>query len=155
MSERPMSMLPRFKEVMKRLNISREEIAKLINRSVDTIRSWENGTYDIPLKWLLVIASKYNISLDYLFGITDEFLEYSNIIISNKKIGENLVKLRRKNRKKAVEVFSAMGLSQPAYSHYEKGRYLINTKYLCNLILLYDKFSIDEDLFERKKLSVR
>ncbi len=151
MLDKPMSMLPRFKEVMNKLNISIEDLSKITGKSPNTIRCWYNCTVDIPIKWLIVIASKYNISFDYIFGITDEFCKYSEIKINKKDFGKNLVKVRKANDKSAKEIIISLNISQSGYSHYEKGIYFIKTKYLYNISLLYENFSIDEDLLERKK----
>ncbi len=153
MFEKPMSMLPRFKETMNMLNISIEELSILTGRSINTIRCWYNCTVDVPIKWLIVIASRYNISFDYIFGITNEFCEYSEIIIDKKDLGKNLVRTRKAHDKSAKEIIVSLNISQPGYSHYENGTYIIKTKYLYNISLLFENFSIDRDLFERKKIS--
>ena len=48
------------------------DIAKLLNTTVQQYSRYERGERDLPMYHFITLANYYNISLDYLAGLTDE-----------------------------------------------------------------------------------
>lgn len=97
------------------------------------------------------ISPSLLISLDYLFGLVDQNINYSNICLDLKLLGINLCKLRKMNNMTQMELASKLNIAQSAYSRYENGIRLIPTTILYGLTQIYKPFSIDL-LLNRKRL---
>lgn len=48
------------------------EIAKLLNTTVQQYSRYERGERELPMYHFITLAKYYNVSLDYLAGLTDE-----------------------------------------------------------------------------------
>lgn len=139
----------RLKETRESLGLKEKDIGKILEVSNKTISGYENGYDTIPLKHLITYANKYNLSLDYLFGISQENKQYKNIILDLKKVGDNLKKKRKENNRTQAFIAKKINIALGAYSNYENGKYLISVKALKGLMKVYKSFSIDK-LFDRK-----
>lgn len=52
-------------------NIIQEEVAKALNVTRETIARWENGTRDIKTDATMALAKFFNVTSDYLLGLSD------------------------------------------------------------------------------------
>ncbi|MEA5026972.1 MAG: helix-turn-helix transcriptional regulator [Erysipelotrichaceae bacterium] len=77
----------RLKMLREGLKFSQAKIASVIGTSQVSINRYENGTGAPPIKTLLWYADYFDVSLDYIFGRTDnpqgKLYEYKPIIIEN------------------------------------------------------------------------
>lgn len=144
--------------VVKNLRKSREEmeikqkdVSESFKLSFTTISGWETGKDTMPFNRLITYANQYHFSLDYLFGLVDQNINYSNICLDLKLLGINLCKLRKMNNMTQMELASKLNIAQSAYSRYENGIRLIPTTILYGLTQIYKPFSIDL-LLNRKRL---
>lgn len=55
---------------------SQKEIAELLNVGQKTYSDYELGKTRIPVDSLIVLAKLYNVSMDYICGLTDERKAY-------------------------------------------------------------------------------
>lgn len=62
----------RAKDLREDLDLTQDEIAKLLNVSRATVNRYENDKYDMKLTYAIELAKIYNVSLDYIAGLTDE-----------------------------------------------------------------------------------
>ncbi|MBP3402026.1 MAG: helix-turn-helix transcriptional regulator [Clostridia bacterium] len=51
---------------------SQSQIAEYLNMKQQQYARYENGIQEIPLHHMVALARYYNVSLDYLAGLTDE-----------------------------------------------------------------------------------
>ena len=51
---------------------TQKEIAELLCCRREVYRRYEKGTREIPISYAIILAKYYNVSLDYLFELTDE-----------------------------------------------------------------------------------
>lgn len=61
----------RLRELRKEHNISAEELAKKLNVNKSTISRYETGKTEPYLPFVIKIANYFNVSLDWLSGITN------------------------------------------------------------------------------------
>ncbi len=115
----------------------------MINVTYSTVSGWETGKDTIPLRQLIDFANKFNLSLDYLFGLTNKNTIYKPLKIDLNVIGKNLRNIRIKNKKTQSQIANILNTSQSAYAHYENAIYLIPTSFLYSLSKVYKNFSID------------
>ena len=62
----------RAKDLREDLDLTQEEIATMLNVSRATVNRYENDRYDMKLTYAIELAKVYNVSLDYIAGLTDE-----------------------------------------------------------------------------------
>ena len=51
---------------------TQEEIAKVLNCQREVYRRYEKGIYEIPVWALIKLAEYYEVSTDYILGLTDK-----------------------------------------------------------------------------------
>ena len=61
----------RLKDLREDLDIKQEVIAKYLNVKQNTYSQYENGQRQLPIGVLIKLAKYYNVSTDYILGITD------------------------------------------------------------------------------------
>jgi transcriptional regulator with XRE-family HTH domain len=62
----------RLRDLRRENNLTSRNLAKLLNVSQPTITRWENGLQEPSKKNVKKLASYFNVSSDYLLGLTDE-----------------------------------------------------------------------------------
>ena len=53
-------------------DMTQKEIANLLNTSQKQYSRWETGEYQIPLDKIIHLARIYDVSIDYLCGLTND-----------------------------------------------------------------------------------
>lgn len=66
----------RIRELRKNLNMSQEMLAEAIHTTQQAVSRMENHTYDIPSELLIEIADYFNVTTDYILGISDTKRDY-------------------------------------------------------------------------------
>lgn len=61
----------RLKDIREDSDLTQEEIAKILQTTQQYYGKYENGKIELPFSRAIELAKFYNISLDYLAGITD------------------------------------------------------------------------------------
>ena len=61
----------RLRELREDRDISQREIAVILNCTQTAYGKWENGKRDIKIDDLITLAKYYNVSLDYIAGLTN------------------------------------------------------------------------------------
>lgn len=67
-----MNYRQRLKEVREDRDLTQEEIGKVINKSQQGYGHIENGRAELKIDDLITLCRFYNLSADYLIGLTDE-----------------------------------------------------------------------------------
>lgn len=62
----------RLKEIREENRMSAGDVAKILNVDESTVFAWENGKKRMPTHIYIKLAMHYNLSLDYIAGLTDE-----------------------------------------------------------------------------------
>lgn len=60
-----------FKSLRLEKNLSRKQLANVLNVSERLISYWENGARECNFDMLITIADYFDVTLDYLLGRTD------------------------------------------------------------------------------------
>ncbi len=101
-------------------DITQEFISKKLKCTVSNYTYIETGKSMITLKDLVTLSNFYNISLDYLLGLSknknNNFvkLKYNGLTIS-----KNIKNLRLERGLKQIDIASILNCSQSNYSRYE------------------------------------
>ncbi|MBR6644591.1 MAG: helix-turn-helix transcriptional regulator [Clostridia bacterium] len=64
-------MFMRLKDLREDSDISQIQMAEFLHVKQNTYSQYENGKRQIPIEMLVKIAIFYNVSVDYILGLTD------------------------------------------------------------------------------------
>jgi transcriptional regulator with XRE-family HTH domain len=67
----------RIRELRKSLNMSQEMLAEKIRTTQQAVSRMENNAYDIPSDILIEISKQFNVTTDYILGISDVKRDYN------------------------------------------------------------------------------
>ena len=62
----------RLKDLREDRQIKQQEIAELLCTTQQTYSIWERGERDIPFHHVITLAKFYNVSIDYIAGLTNQ-----------------------------------------------------------------------------------
>ena len=71
--------IDRLKEIRKDRDLQQKDIAKILKISQVQYSRYERGIRTIPIDKLSILAKYYNVSVDYLIGLTNERKPYPKI----------------------------------------------------------------------------
>lgn len=64
-------MYKRIRDLREDCDLNQTQIAKMLGMSQTGYSKYETGENDIPTTILIKLANFYNVSIDYLLGLTD------------------------------------------------------------------------------------
>lgn len=67
-----MDYIKRMRDLREDNDKTQQEIAEILNTSQTMYARYERGANELPIHHLLALADYYNVSTDYLLGITDK-----------------------------------------------------------------------------------
>ncbi len=65
-------IFPNIKNLREDNDYKQRELAEYLNVSQNTYSQYENGVIELTASTLIKLAKFYNVSVDYLLGLTDE-----------------------------------------------------------------------------------
>lgn len=65
-------MYPRLKELREYHDLSQQQIAQIAECTQSAYSKYENGKLDVPVQVFIKLAKFYNVSTDYILGLTDK-----------------------------------------------------------------------------------
>lgn len=135
----------RLKTVREEYNLTQKQVAELLDVDRSTYAGWETGKDTIPLTRLNKLSDYYQISIDYLTGLSNKIVKYQVINLDKKVVGNNLRTLRKKHNLVQKDIFIPLNTTSSTYSAYETGKVLIKTVFIYTICKEYNS-SIDEML---------
>lgn len=81
-------MYSRIKELRVSRRLSQEKLGRILGTTQQTISKMENNKYDIPLDILIKYSRYFNVTTDYILGLTDIKRSLQGQIIVNKILDE-------------------------------------------------------------------
>lgn len=66
----------RLKDLREDLDIKQKTIADFLHIKQNTYSQYENGQRQLPIEVLIQLADYYNVSTDYILGLTDVKIPY-------------------------------------------------------------------------------
>lgn len=122
-------------------DLLQKDIASAIGISRRTYSSWETGNKIIPLKHLNTICNYYDVSMDYVMGLSKEKKKYNiqKIIFLNKlEIGLKIKTIRKNNNLTLRKLANELNTTSSTISAYETGKTLILTAFAYQICKKYD-----------------
>lgn len=76
---------PRIKELRESKGLTQQQTADTLNLALSTYRSYETGTREPSVEVLIQLSELYNVSLDWLLGLSEYRNSIEEIALSNAK----------------------------------------------------------------------
>ena len=64
-------MYERIRDLREDKDLNQTQIAKILNISQSTYSRYESGNLDVPTEVLISLSKFYNVSVDYILGLTE------------------------------------------------------------------------------------
>ncbi len=123
-------------------NLTQLEMAKILKTSQSNYSRWENSTELIPLKKLSLLCDYFDVSMDYLLGITDICKGYGTHEFNKKIIGNNIKIIRSKNNITQKQLAEILNTTQSTISAYENAKTILLTAFALQIVK-YFNISLD------------
>ena len=82
----------RLKESRKKRKLTQKEVAARLDCSVNTIRHYEDNSQSPPIENLVRLAIMYNVSVDYILGLSDRtYLYIDDLSVKQQKFLLNML----------------------------------------------------------------
>lgn len=118
----------RLKDIREDNDINQNDMSKILNVNRSTYSLWELGINIIPLKNLCDFADYFNLSIDYVLGLTNtKNIKNINNGLNLKILGNNLRSIRIKNNLSQENIANILNVTQACITRYEKGLIYIST----------------------------
>lgn len=121
----------RIKDIREDNDINQEKMAEIIGVKRSAYSLWELGINIIPLNYLCLYADYFNLTIDYVLGLTNS--KHTKIIYKGldlKLLGENMKAIRIKHNLSQENIADIIGVTQACIVRYEKGLICISTQNL-------------------------
>ena len=118
-------------------NLNQEKIANILGIDRRTYNHYETSEKIIPIKHLITLSDYFNVSIDYLLGLTD-IKQYKNVLKADKIVaGIRLKEFRNENKLTQVNLASILNTTFSSIAFNEKGRNYIATPFLYTICSKY------------------
>lgn len=126
-----------IKPIREYFNLKQEEMANILGIKRSTYASYETRD-TIPIKHLNNLANSFDISIDFILGLTS----LKNYPHSRKTINNDLFKVRIKELRKQYKITQTnmaniLNTSRSTWTGYEDGNKQINTLFLYDIACKY------------------
>ncbi|MBR3661188.1 MAG: transcriptional regulator [Bacilli bacterium] len=121
------------------LEMTQEELGFVFGVSRQTVTGWETNQDPMPLSKLVKFSNLYKYSIDYVIGLrrkNDNYIEIKKL--NKKQVGSNLKAIRNKLGLTQQQIADECMITQPTYSGYESGRFLVTSLTLYTICLKHN-----------------
>ena len=129
----------KLRELREEKQIKQKDIANFLNISKTAYCQYENEYIIIPIKHLNSVCNFFNISIDYLFDLTNK-TNYKNNLKTVDKItcGQRIKLFRKEFNLTQIKLANDLNIGKGTIADYERGRYLIATPFLYTICKKYN-----------------
>lgn len=127
----------RLRDIREEKELRQIDVAKILNVSQANYSRWENGTELIPLKKLTIFCNYFNVSMDYVIGITRNNTSTGIHELNSKTIGNNLKTFRKKHGITQEELAIFLNTTHSTISAYESGKTTLLTAFAIQIVKKY------------------
>ena len=124
-------MAVRFRIIREKRELTQQKMADILGVSKTNYNYFENEERFIPLKHLNNYCNEFNMSMDYIFGLTDtNNVSKNQVNINRELVGKRIKKIRIMNGLTQQQLADILHTTQSTICSYEKGDTLILTSFL-------------------------
>lgn len=122
-----MPIAQRLKEIRTYHLYTQRYIGDILGVSQSTYAGWECNKRIIPLRHLNKLSNFYELSLDYLLGLTDESKKCKDMDLDINISSINFTKIRKENNLSTREFAKILNIGQTTVMSYENKVYPLST----------------------------
>ncbi len=127
-----------MKSIRTNAGLSQEKTAELLNLKRSTYKEFELQNSIIPLKHLNNFCNVFNVSIDYILGLTNNESYKSSVNdLNTPNIIKRLKEFRKENNLTQEKLANIMKVGKGTIGDYEVGSRLISTPFLYELCQKY------------------
>ena len=128
----------RLIELREKNELKQYDIANILNIYKGLYNQYETEYAIMPIKHLNNLCNYFNVSFDYLFGLTNKLNYKENINeIDCLKSGNRIKEFRKDNKITQERLASELNMARSALANYERGRTVIATPFLYTICKKY------------------
>lgn len=128
----------RLRDIREDNDLTQTDMAEILKTTQANYSRWESGTEFIPLKKLTMFCNYFDVSMDYIVGLTRKLNGNGKHELNNKVIGKNLKKLRKDKNITQTDLAKLLNTSQSTISAYESGKTTLLTAFALQIINNYN-----------------
>lgn len=130
----------KIKYLRDELEITQEDISKVLGCTRTAYSLWEINKNTIPLHYLNKIANEYNINIDYLVDLSDKkYIDFKKNDIDRIELGKRIKKARKSINYTQEKLASKLNTTHSVISAYESGKTCIPTLFLIEIAKVTNK----------------
>lgn len=61
----------RIRDLREDHDLTKKQVAEMLGLNRDVYRRYEEGTREVPARYIIKLAEYYDVSVDYIVGLTD------------------------------------------------------------------------------------
>lgn len=124
-------MTVRFRIIREKKELTQQKMADILGISKTNYNYFENEERFIPLKHLNNYCNEFNMSMDYIFYLTDiNKTSKNNVNLNRKLVGKRIKQIRNIYGLTQQQLADILHTTQSTICSYEKGDTLILTSFL-------------------------
>ena len=81
-------MKNRLRDLRKNRRLTQEEFGEIISVTQQNISKYENDVYEMPIDVLVKVSKYFNVSIEYLLGLTEIKRDIAGQVVVNKTVDE-------------------------------------------------------------------
>lgn len=130
----------KIKYLRDELEITQEDISKVLGCTRTAYSLWEINKNTIPLYYLNKISNEYNINIDYLVDLSDEkHISFKKVEIDKVKLGKRIREARKSINYTQEKLASKLNTTHSVISAYESGKSTVSTLFIIEIAKLTNK----------------
>lgn len=130
----------KIKNIREELEITQEDISKVLGCTRAAYSLWEINKNTIPLYYLNKISNEYNINIDYLVDLSnDKYIKFDKVEIDRINLGKKLKEARKSINYTQKKLASKLNTTHSVISAYESGKSTVSTLFIIEIAKLTNK----------------
>lgn len=130
----------KIKYLRDELEITQENISKVLGCTRTAYSLWEINKNTIPLYYLNKISNEYNINIDYLVDLSDEkHISFKKVEIDKVKLEKRIREARKSINYTQEKLASKLNTTHSVISAYESGKSTVSTLFIIEIAKLTNK----------------
>ena len=130
----------KIKTIREELEITQEDISKVLGCTRTAYSLWEINKNTIPLYYLNKISNEYNVNIDYLVDLSNEkYIKFEKTEIDKVKLGKKIKEARKSINYTQEKLASKLNTTHSVISAYESGKSTVSTLFLIEIAKITNK----------------
>lgn len=130
----------KIKNLRDELEITQEDISKVLGCTRTAYSLWEINKNTIPLHYLNKISNEYNINIDYLVDLSnDKYIKFNKVDIDQIYLGKKIKEARKSINYTQDKLASKLNTTHSVISAYESGKSTVSTLFLIEIAKITKK----------------